>query len=590
MQNDKDSYLIGKAFRSFLLASILTSVVSQINVMVDSILVGNLISPVALSAVNISIPVNCLLSGIMVLFIGGSGVLSAKALGAQKYQEANMIYTVAFISSIVIMTVVSIFGWLYVSDITGYLCKDAIFRPYVESYIRILIPGYIAATALQCMCNFVNVDGRPKLVTVSVIGSAVTNLLFDIIFIKYLGLGIGGAALASVVGCLVALAVMIVVKSRYNNSFHFVLPDSHFGVVLKQNMVQGMPPLLGNFVLCLLYYSINGIIMSAQGALGIFVMSICLQIIMLGVMGFDGAGLAILSIGGRLIGENDMHGLRLLVRKCLLFLVSVLGAVSVYVLIAPQSLAQLFGCHEPVKLAASVIPIRMFIFCLIPYGLVETVRYLYQTLGYIKASMTFTVLPVVILISAMWVLSKLGGDWLWTSFVLSYGLSLLIMLLFSLSVKSRRPDMQLLTLIPAENHDKSLKITVAYTSDDVSRALDKLRCFWEDAKLDAYTLNNALNCCEEMMYNIQEHATNQPDKHYFDVHTYIGDEKLTITLKDDGRPFNPVFTYVQPTKEQLLSGKDIKLGLTLVNGLCKDINYKYLYGQNIVYLNFMKGK
>lgn len=587
MKKDKESYLIGIAFKNFLIASILTSIVAQIDVMVDSIIVGNLISPVALSALNLTLPVGSLFSGIMVLFCSGAGVLSAKALGAQNYKKANLIYTVAFTSSVGIMAVICFFGWLFVADITHLLCKDATFDFYIESYLRIMIPGYVVTTALQCACGFVNVDGKPKLVTLSVIGSAVANLLFDIIFIKYLGLGISGAALATIVGSLVALMVFAVTKYKYNSSFKFVWTSHHYGEILKLNMVQGMPPMLSNIVTCLYFYSINIIILNAQGELGIFIMSICLQIIMLGLMGFSGAGVAIFSIGGRLIGENDMHGLRLLVKKCLLFMLTVLGVVSIYTLIEPQSLVQLFGCHDPAKLAASITPIRMFIFSLIPYALVIIINYLYQTLGYIKASMTFTVLPMVVLIPVIWGLSKLGGNWLWIAFVLTYVLVLSFMFIYSLFVKSKRHDTQLLTLIPEEDHNKSLKMTVAYTNEDVSRKLDELRLFLESAKLDITIINKALTCCEELVYNILEHATNQPDKHYFDVHTYINEKKLTITLKDDGRPFNPIFTYVEPTKEQLLNDQNLKLGLTMVNGLCKDIHYNYMYGQNIVYLNFM---
>ena len=55
-----------------------------------------------------------------------------------------------------------------------------------------------------------------------------------------------------------------------------------------------------------------------------------------------------------------------------------------------------------------------------------------------------------------------------------------------------------------------------------------------------------------------------------------------MTLKDGGKPFNPLFVGKRPAPE--LSSKEggEHLGLRLVTNFVENISYKYMYGLNIV--------
>ncbi len=53
---------------------------------------------------------------------------------------------------------------------------------------------------------------------------------------------------------------------------------------------------------------------------------------------------------------------------------------------------------------------------------------------------------------------------------------------------------------------------------------------------------------------------------------------ISVLLKDDGRPFNPILKETPKGIEHL--------GLRLVNSACQDMTYKYMYDQNMVYITF----
>ena len=88
-------------------------------------------------------------------------------------------------------------------------------------------------------------------------------------------------------------------------------------------------------------------------------------------------------------------------------------------------------------------------------------------------------------------------------------------------------------------------------------------------------------CCEELMLNIVRH---QSHKHhpYMDLRVAVGGGKVSLALKDAGRPFNPVLQ----SHDFNLEDSDVSLGLALVNSVCTTLSHKYMYGQNVVFAEF----
>jgi anti-sigma regulatory factor (Ser/Thr protein kinase) len=67
------------------------------------------------------------------------------------------------------------------------------------------------------------------------------------------------------------------------------------------------------------------------------------------------------------------------------------------------------------------------------------------------------------------------------------------------------------------------------------------------------------------------------------LHVYINDGGAYVTIKDDGRPFDPIKAGKMGDK-RIGDGNYMHLGLRLVNQIIPDITYKYMYGQNTVFI------
>jgi anti-sigma regulatory factor (Ser/Thr protein kinase) len=149
-------------------------------------------------------------------------------------------------------------------------------------------------------------------------------------------------------------------------------------------------------------------------------------------------------------------------------------------------------------------------------------------------------------------------------------------------VRRRHPDVEMMTLIPRASNYRSLNFSVRYRNEDVQHALDTIVGFLESCDISSATVFQINLCCEELMYNIVTYAVNKDsDKHMFDIHIVDRDDAVSVLIKDDGKPFNPILTSVS------FSADGGGLGLALVNTLA-DIKYRYMYDQNVVFLTFAR--
>ena len=79
------------------------------------------------------------------------------------------------------------------------------------------------------------------------------------------------------------------------------------------------------------------------------------------------------------------------------------------------------------------------------------------------------------------------------------------------------------------------------------------------------------NCTEELLLNTIQHSGIADNGHYTDLRILQTDE-----LKYEGKAFNPT----------ILSEEKKQMGLKIVSGFSDEMDYKYMYGQNMLYLSW----
>ncbi|MBR4898270.1 MAG: hypothetical protein IKZ48_05745 [Prevotella sp.] len=565
--------------KNFLIASVLTMAINQLNTTVDGIIVSHLVGPDALSAVTLYIPVNLLVTALATLLGIGATIIASKAIGRRDKEAVSGILSTALTSLIIAGICLGIVGFAFGNGITGILTNDERLHAQLFAYLSVMLGLGLFPMLNQFLGQCVDIDGFPLNVTKAMLLIFSSNILLDLLLVGALDMGIRGSAIATISSYIIAILFHCRHLFGPRSDIRFRFQVSSFRKYIRPNLIQGLPLLISNVILVVLFYSMNSIVQDRLGHNGMFVMSVCLNIFMIGMMLSNGFGSTILSLGGFLYGQSDFTSVRFLVKRCLLAILIITLGFSVLVEAYPSLLTRLFGANTPELIALAYGGVRIFIICLAPFCLALTLANLYQVLGRIALSPILVVSFPVILLSSMKLLAGYEDDsMLWYSFPVSGILVLLFAVVMSgiIRLKNRQTKLMPLTLIPLQNHDQVYEVSLKNTTDDFYKAVSELPEIVGSFKLDKTTQKQVVSSTEEMLINTIQHSGIKGNNHYSDLRMVQTDEKFIISMKYEGKPFNPL----------TLNEDDRRFGLKILFGLTKDVDYKYMYGQNMMYLSW----
>lgn len=198
-----------KEFFKYAIPSALAMFISSLYTVIDGIFVGQGVGDSALAAVNIVLPFTVMLFGLASMFAIGGGALVSKNIGANNIEKAVNIFRQVFKALLIFSLVISIVCVVFTSQIVTVLGATEVLKPLAVDYLRFYaifcIPNLIGIV----LNSFVRNDGRPKLAMVSTISGAITNIILDYIFIFKLGMGIKGAAIATGLGQIITVSILI---------------------------------------------------------------------------------------------------------------------------------------------------------------------------------------------------------------------------------------------------------------------------------------------------------------------------------------------------------------------------------------------
>lgn len=168
-----------------------------VNLLIDAVFVGRWIGSLAIAALSVVMPLTFFISSLgLAIGVGGSSVLS-RALGKGKQDKAINVFAHQIVMTFLLCSLLVIAGILFKQEILfAFGAKGDILQPASEFYLPILL-----AIPFQALCmmgnSVIRAEDKTKHSMISMIISAATNLLLDVLFINILGWGIFGAAMAT---------------------------------------------------------------------------------------------------------------------------------------------------------------------------------------------------------------------------------------------------------------------------------------------------------------------------------------------------------------------------------------------------------
>lgn len=392
--------------------------VMSLNILIDTIFVGNWIGSIAIAAINVVLPVSFFIAALgMAIGIGGASIIS-RALGRGDRDMAKRTFGNQVSVTILITTVLVVLGLIYIDSLVpAFGGRMDIFEP-AKIYYRIVLYGVPVLALCMMGNNVIRAEGAPKHAMIAMLIPSIGNLVLDYVFIKEMDMGMEGAAWATTISyvmCFIYIAWFFLSgRSELMPSLSQMLPD---WAILKEIGGLGFVTLGRQATTSVLYLILNNILLDLGGEESVSVFGIIGRLMMFTIFPVLGITQGFLPIAGYNYGAKQWKRVREVIFTSIKY-ACILGVIIFIALfVYAEEVAAVF-INDSSIIEATGSAIRMVFFA-VPIIAIQLIgAAYYQAIGKALPALLLTLLRTgIILIPLIWLLSSWYGiQGVWISF------------------------------------------------------------------------------------------------------------------------------------------------------------------------------
>ncbi|MGC6438338.1 MAG: MATE family efflux transporter [Flavobacteriaceae bacterium] len=289
--------------------------VMSLNILVDTIFVGQWIGSAAIAAINVVLPVSFFIAALgMAIGIGGSSIVS-RALGSESKTKALKTFGNQVTLTIALTSFLVCFGLFFIDDIIPVFGgKGEIFQP-AKTYYRIVLYG-VPLLALSMMGNTViRAEGKPKFAMYAMVIPSVSNLILDVVFIKFLDLGMTGAAWATTGSYAFCFAFIFWFFCSKHSEMKLTLNHFWFNKNIVFEIASlGSVTLSRQAIVSITYLLMNNILFDFGGETSVTAYAIVSRMLMFALFPIFGITQGFIPIAGFNYGAKNVNRVRQIIR------------------------------------------------------------------------------------------------------------------------------------------------------------------------------------------------------------------------------------------------------------------------------------
>ncbi len=405
----------GLLFR-FSLPAIAGMMVQATYNVVDRIYIGNGVGPLGIAGATISFPVMLVLMAFgMLIGIGGAAALSI-ALGEGRREHAQRILgnslTLLLIESFFLM----LFGLLFLEPLLKLFGASDAVLPYARDYLQIILLGVFVNQIGFGMNNFIRGEGNPRVAMITMLIGAGLNIILDPIFIFTFGLGIRGAAIATVISQTVSSIWVMSYFLGSRSILTIKLKDMKLErVVVLRIIAIGSAPFVMQLTSSVLNIILNKQLQHYGGDIAISSVGIIYSILMFILMPIFGLNQGVQPIIGYNYGARRFDRVKEASRLAIFAATLITLAGFIGAQLFPAALVSFFAPDNRELLAMAVPAMRRF-FLMVPIiGFQIVASNYFQATGQPKKAMILSMsrqvlflIPLILILPLFW-----GLDGIW---------------------------------------------------------------------------------------------------------------------------------------------------------------------------------
>ena len=399
---------VGQLICRLALPCIISMLVTAFYNMADTFFVGMLKSNSATGAVGVVFSLMAIIQAVGFFFGHGSGNFISRELGKHNYEEASNMAATGFFSALAAGLLICVLGQIFLEPLAYLLGSTDTILPYAKAYLRVILIGAPWMTASLVLNNQLRFQGSAAYAMVGIASGAVLNIGLDPLLIFVFGMGVAGAAWATIFSQFVSFCLLLIGCTKGGNLHIHIsrvqLKWSYYAMIIKG----GLPSLARQGLASVATICLN----QAAGPFGdaaIAAMSVVQRIMMFGASAMIGFGQGFQPVCGFNYGARLYHRVKEGFWFCVktstvfLFAVGTLGFIF-----APQLVALFRDDPQVIAYGATALRFQCVTFCF--QGWVVMSNMMLQTIGR-TAPATFLAMARqgVFFIPLVWILSAAFG-------------------------------------------------------------------------------------------------------------------------------------------------------------------------------------
>ena len=412
-ENDLGRDPIGPLLVRLAVPAVTAQLVNALYNIVDRMYIGHIegVGDLALTGLGICFPVIMFVSAISALVGMGGGSRAVVRMGEGKMEEANAILGSCTALLVLLSVLVTVAFQLVRDPMLLLFGATENTLGYASDYLAIYLWGTIFVEISLGLNFFITSQGFSTVSMATVLIGAVANIVLDPIFIFGFGMGVRGAALATIAAQ--ALSAVWVLRFLSGKRTRLRFQRRYFrldGRVLAPVLAVGVSPFIMQSTESLVNISFNSSLKAFGGDPAVGAMTICSSIMQIFNMLFQGLSQGAQPIVGFNYGSGQIDRVkktfRLLFFSSLAFSTAAWGAIELF----PQVFVSIFN-DEPALVNIAVWTLRVYVAGMFMLGVQFSCQQTFVALGEAKISLFLALLrKIILLIPLIFILPNFFTD------------------------------------------------------------------------------------------------------------------------------------------------------------------------------------
>lgn len=412
-QNDLGKDNIGSLMVRLALPAIVAQVVNALYNIVDRIYIGHIpeVGDIALTGLGLCFSVIMFISALAALVGMGGGSRAAIRMGEGDGDGANEILGGCAALMLLLSVIVTVVFQIFKEPMLYLFGASENTIGYATGYLGIYLWGTVFVQISLGLNNFITTQGFSTVSMATVLIGAVTNIVLDPIFIFVFGMGVQGAALATIIAQ--GVSAVWVMAFLLGKKTKLKLQAKYFRLkanILLPVVAIGISPFIMQSTESLVNISFNASLSKYGGDMAVGAMTICSSVIQVLSMTFQGLAQGAQPIIGFNYGAGQLERVKKAFR--LLFISGVVYALCGWALVQlfPQVFVSLFN-DKPQLVEITVWALRIYAGCFFMMGIQFSCQQTFVALGQAKISLFLALLrKIILLIPLIFILPQFLSD------------------------------------------------------------------------------------------------------------------------------------------------------------------------------------